>query len=208
MPCYVLSGVGLFAFATLSCFHLWNLWSVASYHLPKLAILFAALLVLVWLTSLGLILYAIKQNKLKECLLLVFLYMMAIILAGTRVLDGVPGEVGTTKWRDPQHRLTAGDKYLLHNHGNVTRALSEGEYELYLSYVNCYFSAAFMLLAAVLCLYPLDRDGQLNSRRRIVSGFAKPRLVATAQCRDCSCLISASVSGELPPWCPNCGADL
>jgi hypothetical protein len=206
MPPYLLSGIGLFAFATLSGYHFWSLWQVAGYYLPGLVLLFAAFLTLAWMGGLGLVLYAIKRNKLMECLLVVFLYVMTIVLAGTRVLDGVPGEVGNKQWRDPQNRLTPGDKYLLHNHGNVVRALSEAEYGLYLSYGSCYFSAGFMLFAAALCLYPLDRDGQLDNRRRI--SMASPHPVATAQCAHCSGLVSANVSGDWPPWCPNCGASL
>jgi len=108
MPRYFLSGVGLLAFAALSGFHFLSLWQVASYYLPDLLPLFAVVVVLVWLGGLGLVPYAVKRNKLKKCLLGVFFYVMAIILAGTRALDGVPAEVGEGNWRDPQQRLTPG----------------------------------------------------------------------------------------------------
>ena len=75
-----------------------------------------------WLCGLWLLfLFGVRRNKLKACLMAVFVYVMAIILTGTQVLEGVPDQVGAKQWRDPHHRLTPGAKYLLHNHANVVR---------------------------------------------------------------------------------------
>jgi hypothetical protein len=165
------------------------------------------LLAVAWLGGLGLVLYAIKRNKLQACLLAVFLYVMCIILTGTRVLEGVPAEVGKVEWRDPHHRLTPDARYLLHNHSTVLRVVSEAEYRLFLNYVGCYFSAGFMLFAAALCLQPLDRDGQLCGRRSVIRRLVNPQPSMTCRCPHCSGLVPGDAAGHFPPWCPHCGAD-
>ena len=170
----LLSGVGLLGFAGLFGFHLWSLWHVACYHLPALAVLFAVLFTLVWLGGLWLMLYAIRRNKLKAGLLTVFVYVMTIIFIGMSVLQGVPTPIGDGKWHDPEHRLTPEARYVLHNHSNVIRVLSEAEYRLYQNYAACYFSAGLMIFAAVLCLCPLDRDGQLQGRRNVLVSIRNP----------------------------------
>jgi hypothetical protein len=204
MSRHPLSAVGLLAFAGLSGFHLWSLWHVAGYYLPALAPVVAVLLTLLWLGGLGLMLYAIRSNDLKTGLLTVFVYVMGILLIGMRVLEGVPAQVAEGSWRDPQHRLTPDARYLLHNHSNVIRVLSEAEYRLYQHYAACYISAGLMLLAAGLCLFPLDRDGQLQGRPRVTI----PRPVVIAQCPHCLGPVPADALGRVPPWCPHCGATL
>ena len=76
MPRYLLSGTGLIGFAAVSGFHFLSLGDVAGYHLPELIGLCAAVLILTWLGGLGLMLYAVKSNMLKECFSTVFLYVM------------------------------------------------------------------------------------------------------------------------------------
>jgi hypothetical protein len=91
---------------------------------------------------------------------------MIVLFAGMRVLDGVPSTIGEGKWRDPNHVLTAKTEYLLHNHGEVKRALSKPEYDLYQAYACAYFSGGVMVFAAAASLGPLDRNGQLFRQRR------------------------------------------
>src|SRR5262249_47046897 len=180
MSRFQLSGIAWLAFAALSGIHFLSLWRIAGYHLPALAAAFAVLLAVAWLGVQGLFLYAIRRNKLNACMMAVFLYVMIILFSGMRVLDGVPAAVGEGQWRDPDQRLAPEDKYLLHNHGSVSRALSEAEYRLYLNYVTCYFTAGFMLFAAVFCLNPLDKDRQLFHKRRVLSSILdrEPRAAA------------------------------
>ena len=202
----LLSAVGFVAFAAIFGFHVLSLWRIVGHFFPTLAAVLAFLLGIVWLGGISLFLYAISRNRLKACMLGVFAYVMVILVAGTRVLDGVPDEVGTTQWRDPQQLLTPDAKYLLHNHGNVSRVLSEAEYRLRLNYVSCYFSAGFMLFAAVLCLNPLDREGQVFARRRLRRGNGFTPLSFTSRCRRCSGVVAADAAGRWPAWCPRCGA--
>jgi hypothetical protein len=200
--------IGLVAFTGISGFHCWSLLQVAGFYLPRYAVPFAILLTFVWLGAPAWMLHAMLRNKLKAGLLTVFLYVMTILLLGTRVLEGVPSEVGNTKWNDPEHRLTPGSKYVLHNHSHVIRPLSEAEYKLYGHLVGCYFSAGFMLFAAGLCLVPMDRDGQLGAPRRRLPTIDRPFPAATSRCPHCAGLIEADVPGRWPPWCPRCGGEL
>ena len=204
----VLSGVGWLAFAVLSGFHVVSLWRIAGYYFPALAAAFAVLLALAWLSIQVLFFYAIKTNRLKACMLAVFVYVMGVLLIGTRVLEGVPAEVGEGQWRDPDQRLAPEDKYLLHNHSNVVRALSEAEYWLHLNYGTCYFTAGFMLFAAALCLNPLDRDGQLFRRRPVMGSILDRQRWGTTRCARCRGIVPGDASGRFPPWCPHCGVDL
>jgi hypothetical protein len=203
-----LSGVGLLAFAGISGFHFLSVWRVANHHLPALASVFAVFLILAWLGGVGLILYAIRRNKLKACFLTVFFYGMSVLFIGMGVLKGVPSHVAEGNWHDPQHRLTPDAKYVLHNHSNVIRALSEAEYRLYQNYAACYFSGGLMIFAAGLCLCPLDRDGQLRGGRRVLPNASNPQPTVMFQCTGCSKLVPAESSGRAPPWCPHCGASL
>ena len=200
------SGIGLFAFAALSGYHFLSLWHVACYFMPVLTPVFAVLFPLMWLCGLWLLfLFGVRRNKLKACLMAVFVYVMAIILTGTQVLEGVPDQVGAKQWRDPHHRLTPGAKYLLHNHANVVREISEAEYRLYLDLAACYFSAGFMLFATGLCLTPLDRDGQLRNKPKVIRSIDDSTGTATARCSQCRGQVSADSSGHWPAWCPQCG---
>jgi hypothetical protein len=205
MPPHILSSIGFIAFAGLSCFHCWSVCQVARYYTPTLAAIFAILLGVAWLCALALMLAAISRNKLRAALLTVFLYAMAIVFLGTRVLEGVPSEVGNTKWYDPDRRLTPGSKYVLHNHSHVIRPLSEAEYRLYGNLAGCYFSAGFMLFAAGLCLMPLDRDGQLGRPARRLPAIEVFLPAATTTCPSCNGRITSDASGRWPPWCPHCG---
>jgi len=204
----LLSAIGLIAFVGLSAVHVLALWRVAGYYLPAHSALLALLLSVVWLGAMGLFLLAIARHRLKQCLLAAFLYAMVVLLAGTRVLEGVPDEVGNNEWNDPRHVLSPDARYLVHNHSNVIRVLSEAEYRVYLSYVTCYFTAAFMIFAAVLSVQPVDRDRQLFARGRALPRLEVIQPLFIGRCERCSGIVPSDGSGRWPAWCPRCGADL
>jgi hypothetical protein len=204
---YFWSAVGLLAFTAISGFHFMNLGHVAAFHLPDRTLVSAAGVVVLWVGGVGLMVYAMRTNRLMAPFLIVFLYVMAATLAGTQVLQGVPAKIGEGEWRDPHGRLTPEAEYLLHNHSNVVRVLSEAEYELFLNYVACYFSAGLMGFAACLCLFSWDRDGQLQGRRSLARPVDPAQPGPVSRCPACKWLVPADVEGHWPPWCPHCGAN-
>jgi hypothetical protein len=201
----ILSGFGLVAFAAFSAFHCWSLEQVAADFVPAWATVLEILLLLMWMSGIAILLLAVKNHKLIACMMTVFFYVMIVLFLGTRVLDGVPSKIADGNWRDPYHRLTPGAKYVLHNHGNVARVLSEVEYNRYSHFAGAYLSAGFMLVATAVCLFPLDHNGQLRGPRRLRRLDDVPP-VAIDHCPLCGCDIPSHVAGHWPPWCPHCGA--
>jgi hypothetical protein len=126
----------------------------------------------IWIAALGILVRALVYNRLIPALGVVFIYVILVMLAGMTVLDGVPSKAAGIDWRDPNGVLTPDTEYVLHNHGAVSRVISQEEFELYSLYGTCYFTAGGMLMTVALCLLPVDRDNQLGTRkpRRIRAG--------------------------------------
>jgi hypothetical protein len=166
----VLSSIGLIAFAAVSFAHFRGLCRIVEILLPNLGAVAALGFMAIWAAALGMLLKALLLNRLKPAFAIVFIYVMLVMLAGMRVLDGVPSKAAGTNWRDPDGLLTPEADYVLHNHGTVSRVLSQEEFELYSLYGTCYFTAGGMLMTTALCLLPVDRDNQLGTRkpRRLV----------------------------------------
>jgi len=162
----IVSAIGFTLFAGVSLLHFWSFYQIAVMLQPNLGIVAAPPLIVLWLGALGMLLQGLRVNRLKCPFAIVFGYVMFIILAGTQVLVGVPSPVGDGNWRDPHGLLTPDAKFILHNHGNVTKVVSQKEFTLYTLYGQCYFTAGFMLLSAAMCLGPMDRDNQIGFDKR------------------------------------------
>jgi hypothetical protein len=108
---------------------------------------------------------AALYNRLRPAMGVVFVYGMLVMLAGMRLLPGVPQAVRGENWRDPQNLLTPEAEFILHNHSVVMKVLSRQEFELYSQGGVCYFTGGGMVFCAALCLIPIDRDNQLGTRK-------------------------------------------
>jgi hypothetical protein len=126
----VFAGIGFSGFAALCLLHVASLYRIAVYYGPELHWIAAAVAGLLWLAFVGLVGRGMYVQQLRLPMGAVFGYGMIVLFAGMRVLDGVPSTIGESKWRDPNHVLTAKTEFVLHNHGEVKRALSKREYDL------------------------------------------------------------------------------
>jgi hypothetical protein len=163
---YAISVIGFLLFAGVSLLHFLGFYQITVLFRPQLAIIAAPVFVTLWLGTAGMLIQALRFNRLRRPLFLVFGYVMFIMLAGTQILAGVPSPVGDGNWRDPHGLLTPDAKFILHNHGNVTKVVSQKEFRLYTLCGQCYFTAGFMLLSAAMCLGPMDRDNQIGFHKR------------------------------------------
>jgi hypothetical protein len=166
----VLSTLGFILFAVASFAHFRGLSRIVAMRWPIFDVVASVCLIAIWIAFLAVLVRALVHNRLKPALGVVFVYVMLVMLAGMRVLDGVPSKAADANWRDPDGVLTPDAEYVLHNHGAVSRVLSREEFELYSLYGTCYFTAGGMLMTVALCLLPVDRDNQLGTRkpRRLV----------------------------------------
>src|SRR5579871_1130436 len=208
---YAIAGIGFVAFTAVSLLHFLSLDRVAAFHGPNVHLLAVVATGLLWLVFLGLLARGMHRNELRLPFGLVFAYGMVALVAGMLVLPGVPAPIGDGKWYDPHNQLTPETKFLIHNHSVVKKVLSKEEYELHLSYVLAYFSAAGMIVCAAVSLIPLDRSGQLVPQRHHASWTVlnTPQFrqwTGTAfSCPTCHANITVT-AGEYPPrWCPQCG---
>jgi hypothetical protein len=163
----IVSATGFLLFAGVSFVHFSGLWRIVAQLWPALGLVAAAGFTAIWAAGLGILVQALRHNRLKPAFATVFVYVMLVMVAGMRFLAGVPATVKSANWRDPDNLLTPQAEYLLHNHGAVSKVISREEFVLYSQAVTCYFTAAGMLFAAALCLKAVDRDNQL--------GTSKPR---------------------------------
>jgi hypothetical protein len=161
----VLSTLGFGLFAVVSFAHFRGLCRVVAMLWPNFDTVATLCLMAIWVAALGMLVQALFHNRLKPAFAVVFFYAMLVMLAGMRVLDGVPSKAADANWRDPNGLLTPDAEYVLHNHGAVSRIISREEFELYSLYGTCYFTAGGMLMTTALCLLPVDRDNQLGSRK-------------------------------------------
>jgi hypothetical protein len=162
----IVSAIGFTLFAGAALLHFWSFFQIAVLLQPKLGILAAPPLIALWLGALGMLLHGMRVNRLKRPFAILFGYVMFIMFAGTQALIGVPSPVGDGNWRDPHGLLTPEAKFILHNHGNVTKVVSEKDFTLYTLYGQCYFTAGFMMLSAAMYLAPIDRDNQIGFDKR------------------------------------------
>ena len=161
----ILSTVGFCLFAAVSFAHFVCYYRIGVLLVPQLIVVVAPCLIAIWLGTLWMLLQALVRNRLQRPFGIVFAYVMLVMLAGMRLLAGVPALVGNKNWRDPNNLLTPKAEYILHNHGAVTKVISRDEYNLFSLYGACYFTAGGMLLTAALCLLPVDHDNQLGTRK-------------------------------------------
>jgi hypothetical protein len=161
----VLSTLGFVLFAVVSLAHFRGLCCIVAMLWPIFEVVATLGFVAIWIAFLAMLLEALLHNRLKPVFAVVFIYVMLVMLAGMRVLDGVPSEAAGTNWRDPDGLLTPDAEYVLHNHGAISRVLSREDFVLYSQYGTCYFTAGGMLMTAALCLMPVDRDNQLGTRK-------------------------------------------
>src|SRR5262249_30841287 len=127
----ILSTSGLLAFAAVSFAHFRGLGSIVAIRWPAFTVVAGACFMAVWIAALAILVQALIHNRLKPAFGVVFVYVMLVMLAGLRVLDGVPGKAAESDWRDPKGLLTPEAEYVLHNHGTVSRVISGEEYLLY-----------------------------------------------------------------------------
>jgi hypothetical protein len=161
----VLSTIGFCLFAAVSLGHFIGLSRIAALLWPDLGFFAFGCSLVIWGALLGMLMLAALYNRLKPAFGVVFVYVMLVMLAGMRLLPGVPDTVKGANWRDPHNLLTPQAEYILHNHGVVQKIISRNEYEMYSQGGVCYFTAGGMLLTAALCLVPIDRDNQLGTRK-------------------------------------------
>jgi hypothetical protein len=161
----VVSILGLLAFAAVSFAHFRGLGSIVAIRWPAFTVVAGACFMVVWIGALAMLVQALIHNRLKPAFGVVFVYVMLVMLAGMRVLDGVPGKAAESDWRDPKGLLTPETEYVLHNHGTVSRVICGEEYLLYTLYGTCYMTAGGMLMTTALCFLPVDNDNQLGSRK-------------------------------------------
>jgi hypothetical protein len=137
---------------------------------PEVAFIGSVCFMTVWIAALALLVRALVHNRLMPAFKIVFFYVMVVLLAGMRVLDGVPGRAAEANWHDPKGLLTPEAEYVLHNHSVISRIITREDYVLYTLYGTCYMAAGGMMMTVALCLLPVDRDNQLGSRkpRRLV----------------------------------------
>ena len=170
----ILSTVGLLAFAAVSFAHFRGLGSIVAIRWPTFGVAASVALMTIWIGALAMLVQALVHNRLKPAFGVVFVYVMLVMLAGMRVLDGVPGKAAESDWRDPKGLLTPDAEYVLHNHGTVSRVICGEEYLLYTLYGTCYMAAGGMMVTLALCLLPVDHDNQLGARK------PRRRLIASA----------------------------
>jgi hypothetical protein len=161
----VLSTLGFVLFAAVSFAHFRGLCRIVAMLWPIVGVVANVCLTAIWVAALGMLVQALFHNRLKPALAVVFFYVMLVMLAGMRVLNGVPSEAAGTNWRDPDGLLTPDAEFVLHNHGAISRVITREEFVLYSLYGTCYFTAGGMLMTTALCLVPVDRDNQLGTRK-------------------------------------------
>jgi hypothetical protein len=161
----LLSAIGFCLFAAVSLIHFFGLSRIAALLWPNLGFVAFGGFIVIWGGFLGMLMLAALHNRLKPAFGALFIYVMLVLLAGTRLLPGVPDTVRGKNWKDPKNLLTPDAEYLLHNHSVVKKVLSRTEFEMYSQGGVCYFAAGGMMLTAALCLIPIDRDNQLGTRK-------------------------------------------
>ncbi len=170
----VWAGIALLFFAGLSFLHFLSLFRVAALLCPGLTAPAAAGLALLWLGALRLLLWAARRQRLKVALGVIFAYAMFVILMGRQVLVGCPAVVVDGHWRDPQGLLTPQAQYLLHNHGEVCKVISERAYRAYSLFALAYFTGGWMLFPAFFFLKSVDRYGQLDQgKARLTTRYGR-----------------------------------
>jgi hypothetical protein len=211
---YAISGIGFVFLAAVSLLHFGSLYRIAAIHGPGFQGIAAVAAGLLWLAFLGLVARGMYRNRLRLPFGVGFAYAMVVVLAGMRVLDGVPATIGDGQWSDPDNLLTQETEFVLHNHGIVKKVLSRQEYDLYSSYGLAYFSAAGMVFCMALSFLPLDRNGQLFQKRSpaVWAVLNQPQFppwaMPTFPCPACGAAIRAADGDKPAPWCSHCGANL